>query len=145
MDSNYLSDAAAAVAAAAGLGVAAGGFGSAAAADQLGDLDGGAPTAMGTVKVTEGEPLSEEAARIQRKLASQVRRAAGFIAAAACTATAAAAMSGFVERLYLGGRAPVCGVWRWLGEGERGARGKLGVSVARGRIISYQLHTVYHI
>lgn len=53
--------------------VAAGGFGSAAVADQLGDLDGGAPVSMGAVKVTEGEPLSDEAARIQRKLATQVR------------------------------------------------------------------------
>lgn len=41
-------------------------------AGQLQDLDGGAPTAMGSVKVTDGEPLSEEAARIQRKLAAQV-------------------------------------------------------------------------
>lgn len=70
---NFLSGAAAAIAAAGGLGVAAGGFGSAAVADQLGDLDGGEPVAMGAIKVTEGEPLSEEAARIQRKLATQVR------------------------------------------------------------------------
>eukprot|EP00752_Nemacystus_decipiens_P012562 g11125.t2 len=70
---NFLSGAAGAIAAAGGLGVAAGGFGSAAVADQLGDLDGGAPVAMGAIKVTDGEPLSEEAARIQRKLATQAK------------------------------------------------------------------------
>ncbi|CAN0237326.1 unnamed protein product [Pylaiella littoralis] len=69
----FLSVAAAAVA---GLGVVAGGsLGSpaAAAADTLGDLDGGAPTSMGAIKITEGEPLSEEAARVQRKLAAQAK------------------------------------------------------------------------
>lgn len=58
--------------AAAAAAVGLGGFGSFAGAEQLGDLDGGAPTSMGAVKVTEGEPLSEDAARIQRKLAAQV-------------------------------------------------------------------------
>eukprot|EP00903_Cladosiphon_okamuranus_P018245 g16784.t1 len=70
---NFLSGASAAIAAAGGLGVAAGDFGSAAIADELGDLDGGAPVGMGAIKVTEGEPLSEEAARIQRKLATQAK------------------------------------------------------------------------
>ncbi|CAM9967662.1 unnamed protein product [Scytosiphon promiscuus] len=65
---NFLSGAAAAAAA-----VGLGGFGSLAGAEQLGDLDGGAPVSMGAVKVTEGEPLSEDAARIQRKLAAQAK------------------------------------------------------------------------
>ncbi|CAM9717833.1 unnamed protein product [Ectocarpus fasciculatus] len=71
---DFLSSAASTIAAAAGLGVVTGGLGpGAAVADELGDLDGGAPTPMGAVKLTEGEPLSEEAARIQRKLAAQAK------------------------------------------------------------------------
>ncbi|CAM9245804.1 unnamed protein product [Ectocarpus sp. 8 AP-2014] len=71
---DFLSSAAGTIAAAAGLGMVTGGLRpGAAVADQLGDLDGGAPMPMGAVKLTEGEPLSEEAARIQRKLAAQAK------------------------------------------------------------------------
>lgn len=78
--SDFLSSAASTIAVVAGLGVVTGGLGpGAAVADQLGDLDGGSPTPMGAIKVTEGEPLSEEAARIQRKLAAQVRLQQHFV------------------------------------------------------------------
>lgn len=71
--SNFLSGAAAVVAAGAtGLGLGVPCVIAADQAGQLGDLDGGAAVPMGTVKITEGEPLSDEAARVQRKLAAQV-------------------------------------------------------------------------
>ncbi|CAN0599784.1 unnamed protein product, partial [Laminaria digitata] len=71
---NFLSDAGAAFfVGAAGLGVGVSKVSAAGeASGQLGDLDGGAPTPMGSVKITEGAELSEDAARVQRKLAAQV-------------------------------------------------------------------------
>lgn len=72
---NFLSDAGAAFfMGAAGLGLGVSSVSAAGeASGQLGDLDGGAPTPMGTVKITEGAELSEDAARVQRKLAAQAK------------------------------------------------------------------------